>query len=200
MQARDMQGFEHSNMPQLLRFAIITAGLAAGLVVLAPSGTGLGAAEAHACKGAGANPGKIKPAKAQRATVCLVNRRRARKNLPRVKFRKPLRTAAKNYSARMRNNRCFSHTCGSTLQQRVQRTSYLPCGCAYGLGETLAWGGGNRGKARKIVQSWMKSPSHRQILLTRSFRHIGVGVVWGSPSAPNKKRHSTYTAIFGYKN
>lgn len=195
-----MQGFERWNMPQLLRLAIVTAALAAGLAVLAPSGTGLGAAEAHACKGAGANPKKIKPAKAQRATVCLINKRRAGKNLPRLKFRKPLRNAAKNYSAKMRNRRCFSHTCGSTLQQRVQRTSYLPCGCAYGLGETLAWGSGNRGKARKVVEGWMKSPAHRQILLTRSFRHLGVGVVRGSPSAPNTQRHATYTAILGYKN
>jgi uncharacterized protein YkwD len=42
-------------------------------------------------------------------------------------------------------------------------------------GENLAWGSGNRGSARAIVDAWLASPEHRANLLRRSFTRVGVG-------------------------
>ncbi|HSI80441.1 MAG TPA: CAP domain-containing protein [Solirubrobacterales bacterium] len=162
---------------------------------------GLSAGEAEArCKGARANPGNVKPGVVQRATMCLINKRRAKRGLPALTRRKSLRRAAKRHSVRMRDRQCFSHTCGGDLLKRVSRTSYLPCGCSWGAGETLGWGAGSRGQARRMVRAWMSSSGHRAVILDRRFRHFGVGVVWGSPYRSGDSSHATYTAIFGYKN
>ena len=48
------------------------------------------------------------------------------------------------------------------------------------LGETIAWGVGSYGTAGAIVQMWLASPPHRETLLDRSFRYVGVGVAVGS--------------------
>jgi uncharacterized protein YkwD len=44
---------------------------------------------------------------------------------------------------------------------------------ARGVGENLAWM--SRCNANAIVQMWLNSASHRQVLLTRSFTRVGVG-------------------------
>lgn len=189
--------------PSLAGFVLATAAAillaAAGPGPAATVGLSAEAAEAQRCKGARANPGNVKPGVFQRATMCLINKRRAKRGLPKLERRKPLRRAGKRHSVRMRDRPCFSHSCGGTLQQRVSRTAYLPCSCNWGVGETLAWGSGSRGQPRRIVRSWMNSPSHKAVLLDRGFRHFGVGTVWGSPYRRNNTSHATYTAIFGYK-
>ena len=35
--------------------------------------------------------------------------------------------------------------------------------------------------AQQIVQAWMNSPPHRQEILTRAFRRVGVGAARGGP-------------------
>lgn len=191
-------------IPHWLRLAAAVACLAAGLAGLGPapsSAIGLAAepAAAAACPGARAQPGNVKAPRATSAVICLINRRRAGAGLPRLKLRKPLRAAAKRHSQRMVRTGCFGHSCGGTLLRRVKRTRYLPCGCAYGLGETIAWGMKPRGKPRRIFRSWMRSPGHRRVLMDRSLRHIGVGVVWGAPGGPGASSAGTYAAILGYK-
>jgi len=45
----------------------------------------------------------------------------------------------------------------------------------------------------------MHNPAHRRNnILSRNFRHVGVGVAWGSPSAGGP-RAGIYTADVGYK-
>ncbi|MGH3112290.1 MAG: CAP domain-containing protein [Gaiellaceae bacterium] len=47
---------------------------------------------------------------------------------------------------------------------------------SWSAGENLAWGA-PRINARQAVRRWMRSPGHRRNLLTRGWRHVGVGVV-----------------------
>jgi len=198
-----MDALIHRRRARLLRLAIVAVPAAVAVAVAGPgpAGTvGLSAEAADArCKGARANPGNVKPGVVQRATMCLINKRRAKNGLATLNRRKSLRRAAKRHSVRMRNRPCFSHTCGGSLAKRVSNTAYLPCGCSYGVGETLAWGARSSGQARRIVSSWMNSPSHRAAILDRRFRHFGIGVVWGSPYSPGSSSHATYTAMFGFK-
>ena len=45
------------------------------------------------------------------------------------------------------------------------------------------------------VAAWMRSASHRPILLGASFREVGVGIAPGTPGAAGAG--ATYTADFG---
>ena len=94
----------------------------------------------------------------------------------------------------------FSHTSlgGMTFPERIRRTGYLRASNDWLVGENLAWGTNARATARAVLGVWMTSPSHRSVLLTRSFREAGVGVAWGVPD-----RHlaggATYTVDFGVR-
>jgi uncharacterized protein YkwD len=44
----------------------------------------------------------------------------------------------------------------------------------------------------------MRSRPHKKVMLDGSFKHIGIGAVWGSPAGSGGKA-GTYTATFGYK-
>ncbi len=45
------------------------------------------------------------------------------------------------------------------------------------LGENLAWGSGEYGTPRGIVNSWLASPAHRANLLRPGFRRVGLGAI-----------------------
>jgi uncharacterized protein YkwD len=47
------------------------------------------------------------------------------------------------------------------------------------LGENLAWSSGASVDPGTIVQMWMDSPEHRQIMLLRGFHRIGLGMPVG---------------------
>jgi uncharacterized protein YkwD len=181
------------------RVAVLALALAvAAPAVLAPEPP---RAEAAACNGAKAGPTTISRGAAGRAVVCLINKRRRAHGMGGVKYRKPLRKAGRRHSVRMLNTRCMAHQCSGEkdLAGRIHDTRYLPCGCTWGVGETIAAMTSYRARPVNVVKAWMQSPGHRSVLLSRSFRHVGVGLVWGVPWAPNKRRSATYTADFGFK-
>ena len=66
--------------------------------------------------------------------------------------------------------------------RRMIRTDYfghqsrIPVAGRFRLaGETLAWHSGWRLRPRRTVRRWMRSPSHRAVLLSSRFRRLGVG-------------------------
>jgi Cysteine-rich secretory protein family len=83
--------------------------------------------------------------------------------------------------------------------ERARRAGYLNGADRWLVGETLAWGWGHGGSANRIVQSWMRSPGHRRVLLRPDYRELGVGVVWGGPH-PRSLPDATVTADFGVRN
>lgn len=182
--------------------AIAGALLALALAVAGPQIGGLGAerAEANSCKGADRGPGKISRPRARKAIVCVINNKRRAHGVGSIKAIKPLQKAGGRHAKTMMSSNCFAHQCGgeAPLATRVYDTSYLPCGCSWGLGENIAWGMKSRGSPARIVDAWMQSPPHRATLLNGSFDHIGIGVAWGSPWSSGM-RAATYTADFGYK-
>jgi uncharacterized protein YkwD len=42
------------------------------------------------------------------------------------------------------------------------------------VGEDLAWGVGSESTARVVLNRWLHSPSHREVLLTGAFSHLGL--------------------------
>ena len=78
----------------------------------------------------------------------------------------------------------FSHysPAGGTFLDRIRRTGYLRNAQSWVVGENLAWGSGSRATPGSIVQAWMQSSGHRANILTRRFRHIGIGIAFGAPA------------------
>lgn len=150
------------------------------------------------CGGAGAHPSEVKLKKIRGATRCLINARRSRHGMARVSGNRHLARAAKRHSRRMVEEKFFSHSSlgGATPLDRVLRTDYLSGSDSYAIGENIAWGSRWRAKPRAIVKAWMRSSSHRAVILNQVYRHIGVGVARGAP-VKGAERAATYTADFG---
>jgi uncharacterized protein YkwD len=96
---------------------------------------------------------------------------------------------------------CFDHECGgeSDLGKRLESVGYLSGGLSrWAYGENIAWGGGDYGTARAIVNAWMNSPPHRANILSPEFHDIGIGFSPGTPSA-GQADGAIYTTDFGLR-
>ncbi len=143
---------------------------------------------------------KLRKRQAATAVGCLLNEIRHSNGLHVLAVRSELRGAAKAHNRRMLDNSCFSHQCTGEpdLVHRVTTAGYLPCNCTWTVGENLAWGVRWRSSPAAIVDAWMHSPPHREMILRGDLRDVGVGVIAGRPGSSRAKR-ATYTADFGVK-
>jgi uncharacterized protein YkwD len=143
-------------LTRTLAVALIAAALAATAVVTAPT--------AHAASA------RLTPT--EKAVIRLMNRVRARHGLPALKTSRRLARAADGHSRDMLRHDFFSHQSsdGTSFDRRVR--SYAR---ARRVGENLAMLPGVRRAARKVVRMWLRSAAHREILLSRRFRRVGVG-------------------------
>jgi uncharacterized protein YkwD len=153
-------------------------------------------AASAACKGADASPENATKRALVRATLCLLNARRARHDLSPLRLNRKLGTAARRHSRAMVHERFFSHTSpeGTTFVDRIRATGYLAGATSWSVGENIAWGSRSRSTPRSTGRSWMNSPGHRANILSRSFRHIGIGIASGTPVGAGG---GTYTTDFG---
>jgi uncharacterized protein YkwD len=133
------------------------------------------------------------------AILCLHNKIRAEHKLPALRENRRLRKAAVAHSRDMVRDRFFEHTTpeGATMVDRILRARYVREDQGWALGENLAWGTGSFGTPRGAVDAWMESPGHRENLLRRTYRHVGIGVVLGVPVSD--AAGATYTVDFGVK-
>jgi uncharacterized protein YkwD len=110
----------------------------------------------------------------ERAIIRGINHQRANHGLAPVRPSARLARAADYHSWEMLDANYFAHTSrdGGSFDQRVRR--YVD---KQALGETLAYLGGScgRGSAHQIVRMWMNSPPHRAILLSSTYRRVGIG-------------------------
>ena len=109
----------------------------------------------------------------ERAIVRAINRQRSQHGLSKLRSSRRLARAADFHSWEMLDADYFAHESrdGGPFDVRVRRYANHKA-----LGETLAMLGGCGPKAaRRVVRMWMNSPGHRAILLSSSFRRIGLG-------------------------
>jgi uncharacterized protein YkwD len=115
----------------------------------------------------------------ERAIVRGINAQRAHYGLARVSLSKPLSRAADYHSWEMLDANYFAHESanGGSFNARIGRYTHKR-----ELGETLAMLGGKcgHGSAHAIVKMWMNSAGHRAILLSSSYRRIGLARRTGS--------------------
>jgi uncharacterized protein YkwD len=151
------------------------------------------------CENAGARSGEATAKELAAASVCLMNKSRARRGLRGLRMNKRLAKAAMGHSRDMVEGGYFSHFSRSDgdIVSRLRRTGYMRGARAWFVGENLAWGAGDRSTPRAIWRAWMRSSGHRANILGR-FREVGVGVVL---QAPNGRRTlaATYTTTFGMR-
>src|SRR5205085_12547224 len=81
----------------------------------------------------------------------------------------------------------------STLPQRAR--PYLHLGPA-DIGEVLAWGSYRRSTPAAVIVAWLRSPTHRPILLDPRYRQLGGGVTGDGPTR-HYRVAATYAVEFG---
>jgi uncharacterized protein YkwD len=135
-----------------------------------------------------------------RAAVCLINKRRAARGVPRLRINRRLSRAAMWHTHDMVRHRYFGHVSrrGRDVVDRLYGTRYLGGRFSWAVGENLAWGSGGRGTPRQIVQAWMDSPGHRRNMLDGRYREIGIGVIANGP-VRTELPAATYTTTFGVR-
>jgi uncharacterized protein YkwD len=129
---------------------------------------------------AGATPALAFDHSAYEATMLrLVNHTRTSRGLHAVKIVASLDRAALLHSRDMIGHDYFSHSSrgGATLAARARSAGY-PGGSA--LGEVIAYGSSFRGTPASIFKGWMRSGSHRQVILTPRWRDAGIGCARGT--------------------
>jgi uncharacterized protein YkwD len=106
--------------------------------------------------------------------LCLVNWARAANGAGALSPSSQLGEAATGKGSAIVSCGDFSHTpCGADALAPVQRAGY-----PFRLwGENLYWGSGPFASARSAVKGWLRSPGHRQAMLDRRFREIGIAAI-----------------------
>ena len=150
-------------------------------------------ASALACPGAEADASSMSRRTYARTVECVVNTQRIQNGLTPLSHNRHLARAAWRYSRAMVIKQFFGHVSpeGSTPDERARAAGYD----GEGLAETIGWGSGSFATPAAIVDQWMQSPPHREIILTAALRYVGLGVASGSPAGV--PAGATVTADFG---
>ena len=118
------------------------------------------------------------------AVVCQVNAERSSRGLSPLRRDGDLAQAARGHASDMSRRNYFAHVSpeGATLSDRLRKAGYGRPGDGWRAGEDLGWGTGDRATPNSLVDAWLASPAHKRIMLSESYREIGVGVAGGAPN------------------
>jgi uncharacterized protein YkwD len=180
--------------PRLLLAAVLALSALLALPAASP------AKRKSACANANVAPTAANLELVRSAVLCLHNRERAARGLPKLAEHAALRTAADAHSAHMVDARFFAHDGpdGSDMADRILGAGYAR-DQGWSLGENIAWGTGPLATAAGIHRAWMRSPGHKANILRRQFREIGIGIALGAPVSGGGHDGATYTADFGVR-
>jgi uncharacterized protein YkwD len=121
------------------------------------------------------------------AVVREMNRVREARGLDPLSVSPSLRTAARDHSRSMLESGFFSHESvdGTAFSDRIRR-HYTNRGWRFwSVGETLLANQGQTIDARQVVEDWLESPPHREIILSSTWKDAGIGALF-APTAPNE--------------
>jgi len=192
-----------SRMIRISIVSVLTAALFAPATSIAEGKTKsyekVVARAAAECPDADLDPDATNLGRIRTAILCLHNQIRAERGLPTLRTNKRLRKAAVGHSRDMVTNDYFEHTTpsGVTMVDRILRAHYVRADRGWSLGENLGWGTGSYATPRGAVDAWMNSEGHRENILRRAYREVGIGVVIGVPSTDGIG--ATYTLDFGVR-
>ena len=136
------------------------------------------------------------------ATLCLVNRERARHGEPPLHWNERLVRAAQAHTESMAFGDYFEHVGprGETPLMRMRRTGYIYSShIGFEVGENIAWGSLWLGTPRAVVASWMRSPGHRANILDARYRDTGIGISPHTAGLSHGQSGGIYTQDFGVR-
>jgi uncharacterized protein YkwD len=107
-------------------------------------------------------------ADAEREAIAELNDVRRANGVPPLRVSESLSRSSGRYARRMLRHDFFGH--GSDIEVAAGFDS---------AGETLAWHSGWNPRPRRTVSRWMASSGHRTVLLSPSFRWVGMGLAKG---------------------
>lgn len=112
----------------------------------------------------------------ERETWNRINQERKRAKLQPLIWDDSVARVARDHSRRMAEANFFDHYDPryGELDERLKRFGVRWCMC----GENIFTCNGYARPAQLAVQEWMKSPGHRQNILTAEFTHTGIGIVY----------------------
>jgi uncharacterized protein YkwD len=189
---------------------IAAVALASSFSVAASDAATNGALEAHVelrlrslAKPQGAqNKSRTKSVTAalEHAVIGRINQIRRGRGLRALRFNSRLAAAADFHSRDMARKGYFEHESanGTAFWRRIERFYPSRGFSSWTVGENLLWASNSYG-ASFAVREWMGSPPHRENLLSREWREIGIGAV-AVASAPGEyggRSVTIVTADFG---
>jgi uncharacterized protein YkwD len=115
------------------------------------------------------------PASAAPQIIRKINKVRGAHGLPALRYSPSLGRSSQRYARKLMKLDVFRHAPRIQASRGFRR-----------LGECLAMTPGWRLKRSGVIRSWLHSPGHRAILLSRGFNRVGAaparGRFWGRPS------------------
>jgi uncharacterized protein YkwD len=121
------------------------------------------------------------------AVVRELNNVRVSRGLEPLRSSPSLRTAARGHSRSMLSYGFFGHDSadGTTFSDRIRRHYTNRGWRTWSVGEALLASMGTAVDGKAIVDAWLESPPHREIVLSPTFRDAGIGALY-APSAPRE--------------
>jgi uncharacterized protein YkwD len=157
---------------------------------------------APSCPNAELQPTATNLAQINAATLCLINRVRTAHRLRGLRLSSPLQSVAAGQARDMVLGDYFGDRSlsGRTPLQRILATRYPGRAWRLATAQNIGWATGPLATPAGMVEAWMHSPPHREIILTSSFRDVGVGVTPAAPSSLSQGLEgATYTIEFGQR-
>lgn len=131
----------------------------------------------------------------EEAVVDRMNQIRRSHGLRPLRLSRPLAVAAEHHSKDMARRGYFEHDSanGTAFWRRIERFYPSRGFRSWVVGENLFWATDTYGAAF-AVREWMNSPPHRENILSRQWREVGIGAVY-APSAPGEYRGRAVTIM-----
>jgi uncharacterized protein YkwD len=140
-------------------------------------------------------------ARAEQATMCLVNQRRQAAGDVALAENAKLDEAAASHNDDMVARDYFAHDgpAGDTLVSRLLDVGYTTLDAVFTVGENLAMASGTSTTPQGVVSAWMNSAEHRANILNAAYRETGVAVAATAPVLFGLlgQGTATYTQEFG---
>jgi uncharacterized protein YkwD len=115
-----------------------------------------------------ASPAAAAASPDEQAMIEAINSARAQSGLPALRPSAALGRSAHAYSRQLMSRGVLAHG----LSAAASRTTWH-------IGEALALRRGRRAQVSATVRAWLRSPTHRRLLLNRSMPWLGVGMARG---------------------
>jgi uncharacterized protein YkwD len=136
------------------------------------------------CRDAKLRPSQANVSRVAAATLCLIERERRRDHLLTLRSNSSLGRIAASQANDMVIGDYFGDNspAGATPWQRITTSHYASGARSLRAAQNIGWGSGSLATPEAMVRTWMRSPPHRQIMLTSGYRDVGIGV---APAAPH---------------